>query len=188
MSGQHTQGRLVAEQSEMTGRLISETDQRPIATVWSGAFEGLGQANARRLAACWNACDGASTELLEKIVDSWIKPMADLESERDQLRAEVREWLCAECNTVYPGPPQAGFACVQCPKCGGATGPRVSMELRQARADSRAIEANYEAARGLLAEILKADDEAMVGLKAFGMPIELCAMTERIRAFLKGGA
>lgn len=57
------------------------------------------------------------------------------------LRAEVREWLCASCNTVYPGPPAPGLSCVICPKCKGSTGPRGLMErraLEQKIADLRA--------------------------------------------------
>jgi hypothetical protein len=48
-----------------------------------------------------------------------------------KLRAEVREWLCDKCNTVYPGPPQPGFSCVICPKCGGYTSPRLAVENRR---------------------------------------------------------
>ena len=51
--------------------------------------------------------------------------------EIEQLRAAVEEWLCEKCNTVYPGPPQPGFACIQCPKCKGTTAPRQTIELRQ---------------------------------------------------------
>lgn len=46
------------------------------------------------------------------------------------LRAEVREWLCEGCRTVYPGPPAPGFLCVICPTCKGLTGPRGLMERR----------------------------------------------------------
>ena len=56
-------------------------------------------------------------------------------AEVERLRAEVSEWLCIDCNTVYPGPPQPGFACVVCPKCGGSTGPRLAMENRLLRAE-----------------------------------------------------
>jgi hypothetical protein len=56
-----------------------------------------------------------------------------LHAELASLRAEVKEWLCSDCNTVYPGPPQEGFACVVCTKCGGSTGPRLAMENRLLR-------------------------------------------------------
>jgi hypothetical protein len=64
------------------------------------------------------------------------------------LNAE--EWLCKECNTVFPGPPQAGVYCIICPKCGGVTGPRDRIEyelnlaaltdkLRQATEENRKL-------------------------------------------------
>lgn len=57
--------------------------------------------------------------------------MRALAKERDELRAEVREWLCDQCNHVYPGPPAAGLACVTCTNCGGTTGPRGAVERRR---------------------------------------------------------
>jgi len=48
-----------------------------------------------------------------------------------ELRAEVKEWLCEKCNTVFPGPPQPGFQCVVCPQCKGRTGPRLILESRR---------------------------------------------------------
>lgn len=65
------------------------------------------------------------------------------EAQNVELRGEVREWLCDKCNTVYPGPPQKGFACVQCPQCGGNTGPRNVMELRTAEARCRELEREH---------------------------------------------
>lgn len=56
------------------------------------------------------------------------------EAQAAELRAEVQEWLCGACNTVYPGPPQHGFSCVICPKCSGTTGPRVTMDKRKLEA------------------------------------------------------
>lgn len=56
----------------------------------------------------------------------WGKQWRDLAL---ALAAEVNEWFCIGCNTVYPGPPSQGFDCVICPKCGNYCGPRVSMEL-----------------------------------------------------------
>lgn len=48
-----------------------------------------------------------------------------------ELRALVKEWLCVKCRTVYPGPPQPGVYCVQCPRCHGDCGPREFMEQRE---------------------------------------------------------
>ena len=61
--------------------------------------------------------------------------MLELIAEVERLRAEVKEWLCIDCNTVYPGPPQPGLSCGICPKCGGSTGPRPAGENRLLRAE-----------------------------------------------------
>ncbi|MFJ3047026.1 hypothetical protein ACIPEN_14440 [Herbaspirillum chlorophenolicum] len=52
-------------------------------------------------------------------------------NELESLRAEVREWLCENCNTVYPGPPLPGLTCVVCSSCGGTTGPRGIIERKK---------------------------------------------------------
>lgn len=68
MSAQHTQGRLhVAGQDKVQIR----SDKHQIAKAWSFAGK-TGQENARRLAACWNACEGLHTESLER-----NKPLGD---------------------------------------------------------------------------------------------------------------
>lgn len=74
----------------------------------------------------------------------------EYEVELVQLRALVKEWLCETCHTVYPGPPQPGFACVICPKCGGDTGPRERMAYRKELAKARA---DLERAKGLIREL-----------------------------------
>jgi hypothetical protein len=56
--------------------------------------------------------------------------------ELDKVRGEVKEWLCESCNTVYPGPPQEGFKCVECPKCGGDCGPHETIKRRKAEAET----------------------------------------------------
>lgn len=61
------------------------------------------------------------------------------EEERDALRAEVREWLCIACNTIYPGPPTKDFGCVQCPRCKGPTGPHNQIKHRQAEQQRDAL-------------------------------------------------
>lgn len=43
-----------------------------------------------------------------------------------KLIAEVREWICIDCNIVYPGPPAKGAMCLICPECGGHTVKRFS--------------------------------------------------------------
>ena len=49
----------------------------------------------------------------------------------EELEAEVKEWACDQCSTVYPGPPQRGVMCVICPKCGGDTMPWPALKLRR---------------------------------------------------------
>jgi len=44
---------------------------------------------ARRLAAAWNACEGIDTGSLERIGDNFIKPMIDLQDQRDAAKAEL---------------------------------------------------------------------------------------------------
>lgn len=67
MSTQHTQGQLVTGSSELDQMdLISEDGLEFVAAMHEfGSMPGKREANARRLAACWNACEGVSTEDLE---------------------------------------------------------------------------------------------------------------------------
>lgn len=74
MSEQHTQGRLMAQVESYaiadTGdydanfNIRAEGNLELLATV-CGCDDD--EANARRLVACWNACDGISTEALERL-------------------------------------------------------------------------------------------------------------------------
>jgi hypothetical protein len=68
-------------------------------------------ANARRLVACWNACDGISTEALEKAGDA-VKasmPLVELERQRDEAVRLLREECSDHCEPN-------GDPCL-CPKC-----------------------------------------------------------------------
>lgn len=81
MSGQHTQGRLIARYEYLmpeshAGRKIGGASDKAkdfaeyahiIATGGSKYHDA--EANVRRLAACWNACEGVSTEGVELIAD-----------------------------------------------------------------------------------------------------------------------
>lgn len=93
---------------------------------------------ARLLANC-RALEAERDAAVQR-ADAWAQTAAkamdarvNVEKERDDLRKEVREWLCDTCNTVYPGPPTRGFDCVQCPKCLGNTSPRMWLERNQHR-------------------------------------------------------
>jgi len=58
---------------------------------------------------------------------------AELRRDLEEMRKEVREWACDDCNTIYPGPPAEGLSCVICPKCKGRTAPRSKIDLIRAR-------------------------------------------------------
>jgi hypothetical protein len=78
--------------------------------------------------------DTFASALVERDWIVWQAAQRGLIAEVERLRAEVKEWLCIDCNTVYPGPPQPGVACVMCPKCKGSAGPRLAVENRLLRA------------------------------------------------------
>jgi hypothetical protein len=78
---EHTEGKLeiIGEQGTAlwAGALLIATMYEP------RTRHALARANARRLVACWNACEGIPTEDLEsKVVVGF---MADLKRQRDEL-------------------------------------------------------------------------------------------------------
>ena len=115
--------------------------------------------DARRLAACWNACHGASTEELEGLAALGVaitKVVDGIKQERDHLRAELE----------------------------AANDDRDVLAVALT-----AKRMQLEAARALLGDILKADDETPTGADALGLlPGMDDGLAERIRALLKGGA
>lgn len=70
--------------------------------------------------------DSPDKTAAQDYVIEWRDFVQDCERELAELRRDVREWICCDCNTVYPGPPQEGVACVMCPQCSGRTAPRSS--------------------------------------------------------------
>lgn len=70
MSEKHTQGRLVAYKYE-DGKLFISNGHLQVASVTTAASmdcsikQDEAEANTRRFVACWNACDGIATEILE---------------------------------------------------------------------------------------------------------------------------
>ena len=80
MSGQHTQGRL-----EASGHIVRTADGK-------GAIADTPE-DARRLAACWNACDGSTTEDLERLGSDFIAPWVKLFDELEAARALLAEAL-----------------------------------------------------------------------------------------------
>lgn len=90
MSSQHTAGEIRYEyEPGYCGELIAQDGMTIAAFV-----DEPSEANARRLVACWNACEGISTEHLED--DAVRKLMQDrdlLLAQRDELLAELKKAL-----------------------------------------------------------------------------------------------
>jgi hypothetical protein len=77
----HTPGRLSLRGTTLYGRRLLgfARDERAVehvarATTPGGTWKDETEANARRLAACWNACEGIPTELLETAVVAGLAP------------------------------------------------------------------------------------------------------------------
>lgn len=89
MSSWHTPGRLstdCAEHDAPYQNINLQIGSRTVATVWIDDapvhdFNAEQIANARRLVACWNACNGVPTELLE----AYPAPFSQLRAQRDEL-------------------------------------------------------------------------------------------------------
>ena len=113
MNGQHTQGRLsVAEwENEADGNFgwdLSINGHRlPMCDMEAGP-EDDPEANARRLAACWNACEGLSTEQLERegtlnranVMRDILR--VELAAQRDELQEAVLAMIDREDNDCMP--------------------------------------------------------------------------------------
>ena len=127
-------------------------------------------ADARRLAACWNACEGPPTEQIEELASISGVPglwlcLEELRANNRTFRAE-RDSARAELATARADLEKARVR----DEVWHEHTTRKSFELSEAIADSQAIEANYEAARALLEELLTTED------------VHFC---ERIRQFLE---
>lgn len=92
MSAMHTPGPLKIAGRETRGLPHTLVASRTLLfRVYSEAYGDMDQevANARRLVACWNVCDGMSTESLELMPGQFFKPpyqrLAELEAQRDEL-------------------------------------------------------------------------------------------------------
>lgn len=99
MSDKHTQGRL--ELKTHTYAIADTGDYDSSFEIWGDGkaiawFNGddVDEANARRLVACWNACEMASTEDLEALTRpgdvSWACTIDRLVRERDELLEALR--------------------------------------------------------------------------------------------------
>ncbi len=107
MSGQHTPGRLThAPQVGKPGHChlaqIFDADGQSLACLDSTVDPEVATQRARRLAACWNACEGISTPELE--VDNvtftaMLRERDELRAQRDELLEALRDALSV-CRSV----------------------------------------------------------------------------------------
>lgn len=96
MSAKHTPGRI---RYTRYGDIVTVPGDEAIAAInlSSDRHDEIG----RRLAACWNVCDGISTEALQfvgqDLLDGEVKPLCDklaeVLSQRDELLAALRQLL-----------------------------------------------------------------------------------------------
>lgn len=87
MSAKHTQGRLVVRGGFS---IYADEGKTPVAdTCLTASVPDNDEANARRLVACWNACEGLHTESLERgapLADQIV----DALNQRDELLEALR--------------------------------------------------------------------------------------------------
>ena len=95
MEAKHTLGLLfVSESKEHWGRvnchLTSEVDQANIGSIWvNGTAQN--RADARRIVACWNACEGIDTEMLE--ADGYGENWSEIAAHRIELMQQSADLL-----------------------------------------------------------------------------------------------
>jgi hypothetical protein len=100
MSEQHTPGRLHAFTTYADHELRDEAGNF-VAVVHRYGIPG----NARRLAACWNACEGLSTESLERsdVLSAMNQRHLMVSIQRDDVLAALKavlQWVDDNCETT----------------------------------------------------------------------------------------
>ena len=122
MSAQHTPGRLavtvqIFDNDGMPESAIQTLDGSAtvaVALEFGPNNPGMREANARRLAACWNACEGVDTDLLNAAGDGILKKSLNktselhamvkaLEAQRDELLAALKNLRRAYVNLLESG-------------------------------------------------------------------------------------
>jgi len=86
--------------------------------------EGEDEANARRLVACWNACDEVSTEFLELLAnlpDNQVKAYENLEAQRNELLEALKS-----CSPPHPACGETVGDCFKAGKCGCSLGAAIA--------------------------------------------------------------
>lgn len=96
MSELHTKGRITFKEDDDANHysMLTEDGRWWLAVLANGEQTGARQiANFRRLAACWNACEGIETEWLEKYPTGFesLVGNSELVKQRDQLQARIAE-------------------------------------------------------------------------------------------------
>lgn len=89
MSGQHTQGRITVGQVDDLFVVGVGADLPASPGRYCVAALIRKEVDARRLAACWNACEGLSTERLESLKVSLPTALHEAERDRAKLRAKI---------------------------------------------------------------------------------------------------
>lgn len=109
----HTQGTWRADKNGVNHGIYDE-DGNKIATIKGSSIPSLDErpaANARRIVACWNACEGLSTELLEKASlqpyhvearEKLSEYTKSLEIQRDELLDALQK-IDAVCKSIPDG-------------------------------------------------------------------------------------
>ena len=97
MSAQHTQGKLKVVSTYAIPEIRDQEDHFVFA---AGSASPQSFVNARRLVACWNACEGISTDLLENLTLTGDTIAArlklrdaterELAAQRDELLRQIR--------------------------------------------------------------------------------------------------
>lgn len=84
----HIEGKLVVRD----GWVCAEKDERNVANCRVGGWESEeAEANARRVAACWNACDGTHNEALERGLEGHPQPVLNLAMVNQSLMEQRQE-------------------------------------------------------------------------------------------------
>ncbi|GEM_PF-6872475 len=103
----HTPGRLSVDKSDCKDFTILVADAGCVAVMEANPFVGIrSEANARRLAACWNACEGLSTETIEsgaKMIRQTMRDMDILQRQVIQDRWQRDALLHAMPTVSHPG-------------------------------------------------------------------------------------
>jgi hypothetical protein len=98
----------------------------------------------------------ATIMLGDERVERMLGHIGGLEAQIDVLAAEVREWLCPGCRTVYPEPPgpkDSLILMLQCPNCGSVVGLANSVLLHEEKEQRAAERANMQSQINALHEV-----------------------------------